>query len=425
MSRAAVLLILACGLQEPDLQRLIEAAEKTSLTLPEFPAAVDRIDAKAVTPAFKHRYQVLRAQARILQALQVRLLALKGTSVEMPLPGSKPAAVRIVDVSGKGVRVARAEGGMQDLPWSGLDPEWSIAECRLGLAGEPEAALYAGLWLAKAARWEAAFKEFAGSDSDHPLVLEARRRGLDGLVKQAEAATAGKRWREAVERLASAEKAAADDPAVKAAREKLVQAVAEQAKDYSRKGSRKSMEEMIDFIVKHFPGREALITEIRDESRWITISDPKKFGLTSKDGLILLDVGDKRVQGAYCDVSGSFDGISVRIQFNKATKEAHGGPIWMGRDGRIHPWLIRDNPLLMVARLDEKSEKWQVWGEDPVAPAETYEIRALLDKGAVAVSVNGVEIFRKDVGETEIKTPGVQASHGRLYFDRFRLRKKS
>jgi hypothetical protein len=426
MIRAAAIAVLAVLLQDSaDLPRLLEAAEKLPLTVPAFPDAVAKLESLAGAEPrvdLKHRIRTLRARSTVLRALHVRLGAMKGTAVEMPLPGSK-GSVRILEVTGSSVRIARTEG-TQIIPFGDLDPEWSLAECRLGFASDPEAGFTAGLWLASHARWTAAFRELAGTTSDHPLVKEARARGLEALLAQAGAASTGKRWKEAVDRLAEAEKAAPGEPLVAAARERLLRAIADLAKEHSRRSAKKPMEDLVDFIVRHFPGREDLIEEIRDEGRWITISDPKKFGLTSKDGLILLDLGDKPVKGAYAEVEGAFDGISVRVQLNKTSKEAHGGPIWESRSGRIHAWMIRDNPYLMVCRLEEKTSKWHDIAEGGVAPAATYEIRVVLENKEMVVSVNGVEIVRKDVGETEIKSPGIQASHGGLAFDRFRLRKR-
>jgi len=431
MTRAAIVALLLALPQDPasEFRKLVEAAEKMACSIPEFPDAVAKLDAlagPAIPAEWAHRHQVLRAQAIILKSLHAHLVRQKGTSIDMPLPGAKPASVRILDVTKTRVKVARAEGS-QEFGFNELDPEWSVSAARPGFASETDASLMAGLFLAKAARWEAAFRELGKATSNHPLVLEARRRGLEGLLKQVEAATAAKRWKEAVERLAAAGKAVADDPSLVAAREKLVAAIVELAKEHSRKGDKKKMEDLIDFIVANFTGREDRIAEIRDESRWITVTDPKKFGLTGKDGQpILLDPSDKRVLGAYVrDVPGKFDGISLRIRFTKTSKESHGGPIWMGRDGRIHAWMIRDDPMLTIARLDEKTLKWTILGENKVEESETYEIQAVLDKGAVAISVNGREIGRYDAGETEIASPGLQASHGRLTFDRFRLRKKS
>src|SRR5262245_42361316 len=431
MTRAAIVALLLALPQDPasEFRKLVESAEKMDFSIPEFPDAVARLDAlagPAIPSEWSHRHQVLRAQAVILKSLHAHLVRQKGTSIDMPLPGAKPASVRILDVTKTRVKVARAEGS-QEFGFTELDPEWSVSVARPGFASETDASLVAGLFLAKAARWEAAFRELGMTTSNHPLVLEARRRGLEGLLKQAEAATAAKRWKEAVDRLASAEKTVPGDPAVASAREKLIEAIAGQAKEHSRKGAKKQMEDLIDFIVTNFRGREALAAEIREEARWIFVTDPKKFGLTGKDGQpILLDPSAKGVLGAYVqDVPGKFDGISLRVRFTKASKESHGGPIWMGREGRIHAWMIRDDPLLMVARLDEKALKWNTLGESKVEEAETYEIQAVLEKGAIVISVNGREISRTDAGETEIASPGLQASHGRLTFDRFRLRKKT
>ena len=430
MMRATIVALFLPLLQDPlaDFQKLVEATEKAPFSVPDFPDAVAKLDSLSQTALpveWSNRYQVLRAQAAIRKSLHAQLFRQKGNSIDMPQPGGKSASVRLLDVTKTGIKVSRAEGS-QEFRFNELDPEWSVVVARPGFAPDKDATLFATLWLAKAAKWEAAFREIGKTPSNHPLVVETRRRGLEGLLKQIDTAVSGKKWKEAVERLATAEKVVGDDPLLAAAREKLVAAIVDLAKEHSRKGDKKKMEELIDFIVMNFPGREGRVAEIREESRWITVTDPKKFGLTGKDGQpIVLDPADKRVLGAYVrDVPGKFDGISIRIRFQKASKESHGGPIWMGKGGRIHAWVIRDDPMLVVARLDEKALQWTILGEDKVEESETYEIQAVLDKGVVVISVNGREMGRHAPGETEIESPGLQASHGKLTFDRFRLRKK-
>src|SRR5688572_25165719 len=180
MIRVAAIAALAILLQESaDLPRLLEAAEKLPLSVPAYPDAVAKLETLAGADPrvdLKHRIRTLKARSTVLKALHVRLTAMKGTAVDMPLPGSK-GTVRILEVTGSSVRIARTEG-TQIIPFGDLDAEWSLAECRLGFASDPDAAFTAGLWLASYARWTAAFRELAVTTSDHPLVKEARKRGL-------------------------------------------------------------------------------------------------------------------------------------------------------------------------------------------------------------------------------------------------------
>lgn len=433
--RALLLALLASAIQDgpPDFLKLLEAAERVGFSVPELPDAVAKLDARAAEPGAAgriaaehlHRHQILRAQAAVVGALHARLTRQKGSRIDMPIPPDKSVSVKILEVQRNGVEVGRSVGS-QVVPFAELDPEWALQQAREGFASPPDASLLAGLWLAKAARWEAAFRELADSPSSHPLVVETRRRGLNAILKQTDTLIAAKRWKEALARIKSAEKLAPDDPPVAAARTRLLNTAAEAAKEHSLKGNKKAMEDLIDFIVANFSGAEGLAGEIREESRWITLADPKAFGLAGKEGApILLDPGDLKVATAYVkDVAGTFDGVSVRIRFAKAAKEAHGGPLWMGRNCKLQPWIVRDDSMLLLGRLTENSGKWDILADSDVPRAETYEIRALLEKGDVVVSVNGREVVRHAGGETEIASPGVQASHGRLTFDRFRLRKK-
>ena len=432
MIRAAALLaLLLLPAQDAasDFLRLLEAAEKAPFSIPELPEAVARLDALA-RPALPremiHRHQSLKAQAVVLVSLHARLTKMKGETVDMPLPGGKTVTVKISEVSKADVEVKRP-GGVQAIRFDELDPEWAVSLARVEFASGPDASLWAGLWLARAARWDAAYKDLQLSTSNHPLVLEAQSRGFAGLLKQLDAAIASKKWKEASERLAVAEKTAGSAPVVVKAREELVQAVADQAKEHCRKGEKKAMEELIGFIAKRFPGREAVIAEIREETRWIPVTDPMKFGLMGKDGEpMVLDPVAKNVQGLYVQgVPGTFDGVSVRIRFTEDTKETHAGPLWTSTGGRMTPYVVRNLSLLRLMRLDEAAKKWASLDGGKVEPAETYTIKAVLEGGDLVVSVNGTIVIKWDAtGETEIAGPGMQASLGRIKFDRYRLRKK-
>ncbi|HEY3227266.1 MAG TPA: hypothetical protein VGK61_09775, partial [Planctomycetota bacterium] len=333
--------------------------------------------------------------------------------------------VNIVEVRKRGLVIRRPEG-LQELSWPEVDPEWAVAFVRADLPAGAEGSLLAGLYLARAARWEAALGELRKSDSTHPLVIEARRRGLEGILKQAESAAAGRRWREAVERLRTAAEISPQEAALDAARRRVLAGLVEQGKEHSRKKSTSAMEEIIDLIVKNFPEADRAPAEIREEVRWIAVTDPAKFGLTGRIGQpFLVNPADEPVKGFYLkDVPGTFDGVSILVRFTTIPKQTHVGPIWDGRAGRLHAWLIRDNPLLMFAQLEEKAHHWNVFFEKGIDAADSFEIRVLLEKGEYVVSVNGAEAGRAKAAETEMKSMGIQASHGRAWIDRFRLRKK-
>jgi hypothetical protein len=430
----AAILAAALLLQAPDamtvesnFRALLERTEKAGLTVPDLPdgaAALQKLldVSKNLPKDLRDRYAVVRAQSAVLASLHALLVNRKGGLMDMPVTAGKPVPVKIVEAARRGVRVSRQEGE-QEIAYSDLDAEWVLAAARPGFAGLPDPSLLAGLWLAKAARWDAAFLAFANVDTDHPLAAESRKRGLEVAVAALDSIVKGKRWTEALARLDTFEKLAPGDGRLKAARDKLLDAMVEHGKELCRKNSKGPMKDVIDLITKHFPDGASRIEDIREANRWIRITDPKRFRLEgAKAGAPwLIDPGDKPGVGMYfVPDEKEYEGIQITVRFDKGSK-AHGGVAW--KNGSRVAWINADQKFLGVGQGKPRESIHSEIDKD-VQIEGRHTITVRIRDGEYVVHYNGVEAHRMKADDSRLTEFGLHVSFSRVWFDEVWLLKK-
>lgn len=426
----ACLAVLALQAQDPisaesRFRALLDRVEKTGLAVPDLPDGAAELQkllaaTKALPKDLRDRYAVVRSQSSVLASLHALLLKNKGGLLDFPVPTGKPVSVKIVDVMKRSVKISRPEG-TQDFAYSDLDPEWVLSSARAGFSTESEAPLLAGLWLAKAARWDAAFLALADVDTDHPLAAEARKRGTEAAAAGLDALIKGKRWTETLARLESLDKLAPDDARLKTARAKLLDAMVEHGKDLCRKKSKGPMKDLIDLITKHFPDGSDRIEDIREAVRWIKVTDPKKFQEEGMKGPPwLLDSGAKDAGGAwFAESADSYTGIMVKMRFEK-NATSMGGLIW--DDVRL-AWINSKEKLLAVGS-GNKGESIQSYNHQPVAVEGPHVLTLRIRDRNYVLHYNGAEFDRAETKKTSLERLGLNVNKGRVWFDEVWLLKK-
>jgi len=427
-----IALLLAFALQSPDpiavevkFRELLARVEKAGLAVPELPdgaAELEKLKASAKLPKeLLDRYEIVRAQASVLKLIHAVLLKYKDGLFDVPLPTGKPVTVKIVEVLKRGVKISRAEGN-QELAFADLDPEWMLSVARAGLP-EADLAFLGGLWLAKAARWEAAFLAFGDLATDHPLAVESRKRGVEAAAASFDALIKGKRWTESLARLEAIEKLAPGDARLVSMRAKLLDAMVEHGKDLCRKKSKGPMQELIDLIAKQFPEGTDRIEDIREANRWIKITDPKRFGLEgAKAGAPwLIDPGDKPGVGKhFVEDAHDYSGISITIRFDKGSK-AHGGVAW--KNGSRVAWINAEQKFLGVGQGKPRESIFSEVDKD-VQIEGKHTIAVRIRTGQYVVHYNGVEAHRMKADDTRLTEFGLHVTTGRVWFDEVQLLKK-
>ena len=426
---AAVLLLQAPDpiTAESNFRALLERTEKAGLAVPDLPegaAALHKLlDATKNLPKdLRDRYAVVRAQSAVLSSLHALLVNRKGGLMDVPVTAGKPVSVKIVEAARRGVRVSRSEGE-QEIAYSDLDAEWVLDAARPGFAGLSDPALLAGLWLAKAARWDAAYFAFANVDTDHPLAAEARKRGLEAAVAALDAIVRGKRWAEALARLEALDKLAPGDGRLKSARDKLLDAMVEHGKELCRKNSKGPMKDVIDLITKHFPDGASRIEDIREANRWIKITDPKRFRLEgAKAGAPwLIDPGDKPSVGLYfVEDDKEYAGIQITVRFDKGSK-AHGGVAW--KNGSRVAWINAEKGFLGVGQGKARESIYSEIDKD-VKIEGKHTITVRIRDGEYVVHYNGTEAHRMKADDSRLTNFGLHVSFSRVWFDEVWLLKR-
>lgn len=425
-------LILAALLQDPiadeaRFRSTLERIERVGLAVPDLPdglAELDKLAGGSRIPLpvdLRDRHTVVRAQAAILQSFHAVLLKHKGALLDVPLPTGKPVSVTIVDVLKRGVKVSRPEG-IQDFAYSDLDPEWVLTVTRSTWSAESDAALTAGLWLAKAAKWDAAFLALGDVKTNHPLAAEARKRGIEAAVLNFDAIVKGKRWAEALAKLEALDRLAPADARLGKARGKLLDAMVEHGKDLCRKNSKSAMKDLIDLIAKHFPDGASRIEDIREANRWIKVTDPKKFSIEAPKGPPwLIDPGEKEGVGKFfVEDNNEYSGISITLRFEKGSK-AHGGVSW--KNGTRVAWINADKKFLGVGQGKARESISSDIDYD-VQIEGKHVIVVRIREGQYVVHYNGVEAHRMKSDDTRFVEFGLHVSLGRIWFDEVLLLKK-
>jgi hypothetical protein len=414
---------------EAKFRALLEKAERIGLVVPDLPDAaaelesLSRASKDSLPKELKDRYAVVRSQAAVTKSLHGRLGQKKGAAIEMPGPGGKPAVVSVVEVTKTGVRVSRPEG-IQEYKFGELDPEWALSMARGGFAAETDAPLLGGLWLAKAARWETAYLAFGDLQTDHPLAAEARNRGVDAVVMSLDALAKGRRWSDALLRLAAAEKLAPDDKKLESARERILEAMVEHGKELCRKKSKGPMQEVIDLIAKHFPDGASRIEDVREAVRWIKVTDPKRFlpeGVVKGAPPWLLDAGDESAKTAHSAESAeSYVGLSIRIRFDKGSA-AQGGMIW--ENGNRLVWIAAKTGNLCAAE-GKPGQFVTSYLDKKIDMAGPHTIVVRIRDGHYVVTYNGEEFDRVETKKTKLEGWGLNSAISKTWFDEVYLLKK-
>jgi len=159
-------LIVVSPPQDPGVDRipgLLDKAERLGMVVPDLPQACAELESLAtaggsqVKQEWTHRLQVLQSRAAVAATLHRMFTESVGQMRELPLVGGKKDSVKIVEVGPKEVVVQQGSVKIT-LALSDFDPEWAAATVGPLLPKEdPETvALYLGLFLAQASRWEAA-----------------------------------------------------------------------------------------------------------------------------------------------------------------------------------------------------------------------------------------------------------------------------
>lgn len=422
----AGLVVVAVLAQDPitteaKFRAVLERAEKAGLTVPDLPDAAVELGALILTPNLpkdlRHRYETVRAQANVLSSLHALLLKHKGALFDVAIGEKPPINVKIVDVHKRGVKLFRAEA-IQDVAFAELSPEWVLVA-----AGRPDSSLDTGLWFAKAARWESAFLAFGSSDTDHPLAVEARKRGVEAAASSLESMIRGKRWTEAIARLDALDKLAPGEERLKTARGKLLDAIMEHGKELCRKKSKGPMKDIIDLITKHFPDGADRIEDIREADRWIKVTDPKKFRKLEAAkgppwGVVAPDDGARTMY--WTEATDSFVGISVKVRFDKGAK-SQAGFVW--EFGKRTAWLSADTWNVCVASGNPNEYK-DAYNWKKVASEGPHTIVLRLRGGHYVLQYNGMEYDRVETRESSLGEVALNACYGKAWFDEVLLLKK-
>ncbi len=412
---------------EAKFRAVLERVERAGLAVPDLTAGATELDVlagglKDLSKDLRYRLEVVRAQAAVLRSLHSILLKNKGLLFDVPLAAGKPVSVTIVDVLPRSVKISRPEAN-QEIAYSDLDPEWVLTTARAGSFGGPEATFMGGLWLAKAARWDVAFLSFAEADTDHPLALEARKRGLEAAIPGFDALVRGKRWTDALARWDALNKLAPGDGRLVTARARLLDAMVEHGKDLCRKKSKGAMNELIDLIAKQFPDGASRIEDIREAVRWIKVTDPKKFGVESVKGppWLLQPKDGKEGYTAWLEESPEkYEGIAAFVRIPKG-EETMGGLSW---DDRRHIVSISDKQSSVGVYVGNKGESLPNVVFKKIAMEGRHHLSVRLRAGQYVVQYNGEEIYRAEGKSDGFEVLGLNAHKGKAWFDEVWLLKK-
>lgn len=411
-------LLLLLPLQDPGLSGQLAKAEALGFSHPDLANALEPLQARIASASqdLRDRFQTLQARAAILGHLHESLSKSVGTAVEVPWPAGKTTKARLLRLDRRALTIGLAGGGELEIGYDGLDPE-GMAKSYLAGGGTP---LFGALWLAHAGRWEAALKALGDRASEHPLIVDARRRAAGALLAKAPPLLEKDKWDEV---LAILSEAAALAPAEVAEMRKQLRArVIAVGRTASTSGRRQDALRAAALIDKAFPDDKAVAEEIREAVQWTLLDDPKAFKRSGKKGeAIALDSGSKDAESADLEsLPHDCTGFSARVRFEKDSK-AHGGLMWEGR-GRIL-WIDMENSYGVLSHAS--SGKKFVNDFDIDAPrAEAYQLTVLLEDGHYVAKVDGKEVGRVQTLATKLEGLALNAAFGKAWFDRIRIRRK-
>jgi hypothetical protein len=403
---------------------LLEKAEKLGMSVPDLPQAVAELEAIAarggpdIKPDWTHRLQVLQSRSVVTSALHGMFTESVGAMMEVPLIGGRKDKAKIVGVAKNSVDVQQGTVKMT-LAFADFDAEWVVGKVEKLM---PEPALPAGLFLAAAAKWEAASRCLAQHPTRHPLAVEARKRGLERVTGALEKAMAAKKWTAAFEALKTME--AVDGDAAEKSRETLRDALVAHAVECARKKAKSEMSAAIALLERHYPDEKNLAAQIRDELRWIILNDPKLFELTGRTGAPFVLVDDKSdgySRSAYCQKDqGACDGLGARITV-KDLKGGLAGFAW--QQGLVNLWIDHNAPSVGIGSLNKERQIQTEWSEK-IDRAETYDVSVVIEKGEYVVRVNGKEAGRCASKYAVLGPFCIKVTENTATFDLIRIRKK-
>lgn len=428
LAAGAIFLLLQDPIEvEAKFQAILERAEKAGLIVPDLPDAAAELEtlsrAAKVPKELADRHTVVRAQATVLSTMHARLLKHKGGMLEIPLPPGKPVTVKIVELTRRGVNIDR-QGIGQDIAYSELDPEWVLSKSREALSALPDFTLLSALWLAKAARWEAAFVALGELQTDHPLAAEARKRGVEAAAVSFDGLLKYKKWSELLVRLDAMEKFATVDERLTSIRSKTLDAMVEHGKELCRKGSKGPMKDIIDLITKHFPDGALRIEEIREASRWVKVTDPKRFRLEGIKGPPpwLIDPGEKPGVTMYIlEVEEPYQALSVTIRFDKGSA-TEAGIAW--KIGSRAIWIKSKDGILCGGQGEAAGQSITSEIDKPIPMDGKHTILLRVRDSEYVIQHNGVEIHRMESKERWITGMGLHVVGGKVWYDEVLLLKK-
>ena len=437
MGSKLVLAVLFAGLlhQEPGVDRiptLLDKADKLGMSVPDLPQACAEIESIAVAggnrikPEWTHRLEVLQSRAAVATALHKMFTDSLGQMREIPVSASQKDKVKIVEVGKKDVEVQRGNVKMT-IGFSDFDPEWTASTVQPLLPQEDaeKLALHLGLFLAQASRWEAAARHLGKSASDHPLAIETRRRAWDSVQSALDKSIAGRKWAAAFDSLKRMEDLDASGEKVAAAKQTVHDALVQHARECALKKDKSGMNAAIALLEKHFPEEKDLPTQIRDEQRWIILSDPKLFDIPGKVGGPFVLTDDKRdgySRSAYCQKDqGACDGLAARISI-KDMKGGAAGFAW--QQGLVNLWIDHNAPSVAIGSMTPERQIRQDWSGS-IDRADVYDVSVVIEKGEYVVRVNGKEAGRCASKYAVLGGFCIKVSENTATFEQVRIRKKS
>jgi len=428
-------LIVVSAPQDPGVDRipaLLEKAERLGMAVPDLPQACAELDSLAtaggsrVKPEWTHRLQVLQSRAAVAATLHRMFTESVGQMRELPLIGGKKDNVKIVVVGQKDVVVQQGSVKMT-LGFSDFDPEWAAATVGPLLPKEdPERnALHLGLFLAQAARWEAAGRLLGKHASQHPLAIETRRRAWERVQSAFDKSLAGKKWAAAFDGLKLMEDLDPTGERAAEAKQTMHDALVRHARECALKKDKSGMNAAISLLEKHFPEEKDLAAQIRDEQRWIVLNDPKLFDIPGKVGapfVLTDDVKEGYSRSAYCQKDqGACDGLAARI----TVKEMKGGAAGFAWDsGRVNLWIDHGTPGVAIGSMNAERQIQQDWSA-PIDRAESYDVSVIIEKGEYVVRVNGKEAGRCKSKNAVLGNICIKVTENTATFEQVRIRKKS
>jgi hypothetical protein len=264
---------------------------------------------------------------------------------------------------------------------------------------------------------------FGDVETDHPLVVEARKRGVEAAIPALDALIKGKRWTESLAKLEALDRLAPTDARLAVARAKLLDAIVETGKELCRKKSKGPMQEVIDLITKHFPDGASRIDDIREAGRWVRITEPKRFQIEGTKGppWLLEPRGDKEVHMAWLDRSSeAYEGVAAVVRFPKGVK-TRGGLAW--EDG-IKIVSINAEDASVNVYSGNKGERLPNVFHKKINLEARHQLSVRLRNGFFVVQYNGEEIYRTEGRLSGFENIALSAREGKVWFDEVQLLKK-